>query len=316
MSRSPGFPTACREARDSPRDGGVILTQNLQADNLMDIDELADRLALSDLPPDDKDEQWRGLLFGVVLPRAQRLETELNCHALVNKVLEVLPYRLRSYRQTRGRFRAWLERLLRNLARDEMRGLRRFSPLTPANDEDPRSRKNQEPETPSHEDRTLQLQQALNELTEAPISSRQRTDFLGMLLVSLRLAVVARLKRSRKALAVWNETRTERAEQQFPWSADDAARQLQQGWPRLDQVWRRLANGLEASGKNPTDDRIVELLTAERRVGTLNAEMWRQWRKRAIAWAIRWLGLDRWQTEVEPWLETRAPRRGQRLILR
>lgn len=281
----------------------------MQPDNTIDVDALADRLARGDLAEDDREGLWRQLLFAVVLPRAQRLEQELGCERLVNEALETLPRRLGSYRREKGRFSAWLETTLRNLARDEMRARRRYRHYSRMSDLPERPREEEAEGRTPREERRDRLDRALERLGRTPRSSRQKTDFHAVLLTSLRLAVVSRLKRSRKALAVWGETRTGRAAEQQPWSEVDAGRVVQAGWPKLATIWATLAAGLEASGKNPTDERVVALLVGLRGIVGLNAEAWRQWRKRAVAWGVRLLGLDAWQADVEPWLETRAPRR-------
>ncbi len=286
------------------------MSPDQESENTIDIDQLADRLARGELPASDHAALWRRLLFSVVLPRAQRLEGQLGCDQLVNNVLEKLPRRLGSYRQEKGRFTSWLETTLRNLARDEVRARRRCRNLSPRMDvADHRQPNDGDESGAAQEDRDNRLEQALEQLGQTPASKRQKTDFHAVLLISFRLATVSRLKRSRKALAVWGETRTGRAEQQLPWSEADAARKVQADWPGLEGVWDILVEGLEVSGRNPTDDRVVALLADLPGVVGLNAETWRQWRKRAVAWGIRHLGLETWQADVESWLETRAPRR-------
>lgn len=276
----------------------------------MDVDELADRLARGGLPEHEREAQWKALLFTFVLPRAQRLEEQLGCEALVDAALDVLPKRLASYRKEKGRFLAWLETTLRNLGRDEQRKRARFRNLT-RSDEVPQSdlAGRAVERQVRDEERLTRLLRALQALAEGPRSKRQRTDFHALLLVSLRLAVVGRLKRVRKLVDFWGQTRSEVAVALLPWSEQDERREIQAGWPSLGTVWETLAGGLDDTSANPTDDRIVGWLSGLPGVAGLSAEGWRQWRKRAVAAGVKRLGRERWDADIEPWLETRAQRR-------
>jgi hypothetical protein len=286
----------------------------MQPEHLVDVDDVADRLAKGELPEEEREEQWKQLLFGFILPRAQRLEEQLGCESLVDAAIDILPQRMASYRKEKGRFLAWLETTLRNLGRDEQRRRSRWTNLN-RSEEVPQSGKASEAAEAQQadEERLNRLMQALRALGEAPRSKRQRTDFHAMLLVSLRLAVVGRLKRLRKALNLWGRTRSEVAETLLPWSTSDERREIQGGWPSLETVWGTLAAGLDESGANPTDDRIVSWLEELPGVVGLSAEGWRQWRKRAVAAGVKHLGREAWSADVEPWLESRAPQRGARV---
>jgi len=273
----------------------------------LEIDRLADALARGEGTEADRDARWRTLLFCVILPRAECLEAQLGLETLLDVVLEVMPRRLANYRQEKGRFASWLETTLRNLGRDEIRRRKRWTSLSYAAElAQPEPEDEDSPtEVPAEE----RLRQALGQMEAAPRSSRQKTDFHAVLLVSLRLAVVSRLKRSRKLLAAHGESRTERAVATLPWSRADESRVIQRGWPDLTRVWRVLATNLEAGGVNPTDDRLAEWLGDEPGVLGLSAEGWRQWRKRAIASGRKVLGEELWEADVAGWMETALPRR-------
>jgi hypothetical protein len=292
------------------------LTQSKQPVNRMDVDELADRLARGEVPESEREEQWKALLFVFVLPRAQRLEEQLGCESLVDAAIEVLPGRLASYRKDRGRFLAWLETTLRNLARDEIRRRSRWTNLNRA-EEVPQSDKGglAVERQQTDEERLARLLKALETLGQSPRSKRQRTDFHAMLLVSLRLAVVSRMKRLRKALVLWGQTRSELAAALLPWTEADERREIQAGWPSLGTVWETIAAGLDETDANPTDDRIVGWLDGLPGILGLSAEGWRQWRKRAVAAGIKRLGREAWLADVEPWLESRAARPGRRPVV-
>lgn len=271
-----------------------------------EIDAAADRLAQGGLSATEAEELWHHLEATVVLPMIQRLEEELDCDTLGAAAEAKLRGRLQRYRMAKGRFPRWLERTLVNLARDEKRKVRRRGSFGMDDPDQLADARGEEEPTPSLDEQLgralTALRQALDELERRPRARQQKTDYHAMLLLELRLAMAARLRGHRDALAAAGVTRPEVSAARLAWSEAEQAREIQPGWPKLQSVWEILAEELARTDDLLTDDDVVRLLAPLPGVAAPTAVAWRQWRTRATQAATEFLGDDRFERVVAGWL--------------